>query len=209
MKRATLIHPRKVTKVMTAFLAKVFEVENFTRTFEYISAEDFDKWISGNITDISVTQKDVLVTPVLKARPGFMSFGVCVSSFFDDDDATTIKFLYDPKLLGEKHSNGLDFVMADMGHRASYMKGFSQVSRALLHEVGHVMTHEKVNEQYGEDELFSMRMENRIKNKGNMGYVKLPDEYAATQWAIDWLADKEHRKIVRDFEKQFWACFKK
>ena len=209
MKKATLIHPRKLTRVMEEFLAKVMEVENLTRTVEYYSFDSFDRFMSGE--EVEPEYGEEYVTPKLHCRKGCKNFCVYSYDFFEDTDSLIIEFDYDPNVLLSNRSrdyrDDVGFIMADMGRRANYMKGFSQAVRILLHELGHVMTHEEVMEKYGEDTLAEMRMNNHNSNKGNRGYVRLPDEYAATQWAIDWLADPDHRKIARDFEKKFWACF--
>ena len=41
----------------------------------------------------------------------------------------------------------------------------------------------------------------------NYAYFTLPDETAATEWAINWLSDAENRKKAKAFEKKFFACF--
>jgi O-antigen/teichoic acid export membrane protein len=41
-----------------------------------------------------------------------------------------------------------------------------------------------------------------------MMYFLLPDEMSATDWAVEWLQDAEHRRIAKAFEKKFFACFK-
>lgn len=38
-------------------------------------------------------------------------------------------------------------------------------------------------------------------------YYFLPDERAATEWAIEWLKNSENRKIAKKFEKEFFECF--
>lgn len=205
MKKATLIHPRKLTRVMQEFLAQVMEIEELTRTVEYYTPDVFDKMMNGE--KIETEYEEEYVTPKLRCKKGFNNFCVYSNEFFDDIANLVIKFEYDPNALlsdrSRNYKDGLGFVLADMGRRASYMKGFSQVVRILLHELGHVMTHEKVRANYTEGELMRLHR----KTRGNENYVRLPDEYAATQWAIDWLADPDHRKIARDFEKKFWACF--
>ena len=56
-----------------------------------------------------------------------------------------------------------------------------------------------------------MMIENREKYKDcvslNNAYFQMPDETAATEWAIKWLSNPENRKIAKAFEKKFFACF--
>ena len=93
------------------------------------------------------------------------------------------------------------------------LKGFSDVTLALLHELGHLETIDALHEDgYSRFE----RMENLLyindSGKGNFNllnfmYFNMRDEKAATHWAIEWLSDPEHRKLAKKFEKQFFACF--
>ena len=57
---------------------------------------------------------------------------------------------------------------------------------------------------YGEDEITRLYQEAKGNNEK---YLHVPTEWVATQWAINWLADAENRKIAREFERKFWACF--
>jgi hypothetical protein len=105
---------------------------------------------------------------------------------------------------GNDYQTGLGYICANMGQRASYTKGFAQITRILLHEYGHQMTYDTIIALYGED-----AMDNLYREAGsdNALYVSVPAEFVATQWAIKWLADAENRKIAREFERKFWACF--
>ena len=105
---------------------------------------------------------------------------------------------------GADYNTGLGVVAANMGKRAPYMKGFSQVVRVLLHEFGHHMTYTTIIALYGEDEITRLYQEAKGSNEK---YLHVPTEWVATQWAINWLADAENRKIAREFERKFWACF--
>ena len=123
-------------------------------------------------------------------------------------ESTAREFTYSIEQILERGSdyyNGLGVISANMGQRNKAMKGFAQVTRILLHEYGHHMTFHKIMELYGEEE-----MERLYKKAGcsNSLYLHVPCEWVATKWAIDWLDDSEHRKIARDFERKFWACFK-
>ena len=76
--------------------------------------------------------------------------------------------------------------------------------RVLLHEFGHHMTYHTIIALYGEDEMTRLYHEAKGSNEK---YLHVPTEWVATQWAINWLADAENRKIAREFERKFWACF--
>ena len=106
---------------------------------------------------------------------------------------------------GRDYKNGSGFVSANMVRRAPYCRGFSQVTRILLHEFGHHMTYDDVMRLYGGteemDKFYKCAQGNQQK------YIRVPAEWVATQWGIDWLKDPEHRKIAKEFEKRFFACF--
>lgn len=87
------------------------------------------------------------------------------------------------------------------------LKGFATITLALLHEVGHVETRKEMH-----DYTFGKRqddMKELKENKEILKYFLLPDERAATEWAIEWLKNSENRKIAKKFEKEFFSCFKR
>ena len=116
-------------------------------------------------------------------------------------------FLYNIEYLladGNDYKNGLGYICANMGKRASYAKGFAQITRILLHEYGHQMTYDQIIDLYGEETMDSLYQQ---AGSNNARYLCVPAEFVATQWAIKWLADADNRKIAREFEHKFWACF--
>lgn len=66
---------------------------------------------------------------------------------------------------------------------------------SLLHEVGHIMTHnEELEEEYNKDtELLNYLEENELITKTDQCrlYVQLELERLATQWAIDFIKDNQ------------------
>jgi len=105
---------------------------------------------------------------------------------------------------GNDYSNqGFGYICANMGKRANYTKGFAQITKILLHELGHTYTYNQIIELYGEQEMERLYANAETQED----YIHVPTEWVATQWAINWLADPEHRKIAKAFEKEFWACF--
>ena len=42
----------------------------------------------------------------------------------------------------------------------------------------------------------------------NHAYFMLPDEIAATKWAVNWLKKKENRQRAREFEKELFEAFR-
>lgn len=99
----------------------------------------------------------------------------------------------------------------------SYARGFASITLCLLHEMGHYYTVKKVFEENPDynrgEEIFKIicliEMKNNPMYEANRLYQQLPDELAATTWALDWLADAEHRKLAKAFEKKFFANYEK
>lgn len=100
--------------------------------------------------------------------------------------------------------------------RANYAKGFSSVTLVLLHELGHQKIKNTMPSDYYPTKrnlnVFRIRQdynEKRIDElKFHSMYMALPDEFAATQWAIDWLAAKENRQKAKKFEKKFFKAWR-
>lgn len=140
------------------------------------------------------------IDPLMK-KTDVVTFGVQTSDFVFNECATL--FTYNWAQLNETRFDGVVIIYRDMASRAEYMRGFARITKNLLHEIGHVATAIEVWEYYG---LANIQRKHRECNN-NIDYVTLPDEYAATQWAIDWLADPNNRKKAKAFEKEFFKCF--
>ena len=137
----------------------------------------------------------------------YLRQGPCFAAVMYEEQDMTREFTYcieDILERGGDYRNGIGVIAANMGHRAAYAKGFAQVTRILLHEFGHHMTYHQIMALYGED---TMAMMYAVAAHDNHKYLSVPCEFVATKWALDWLADSEHRKIAREFEHKFWACF--
>lgn len=106
---------------------------------------------------------------------------------------------------GSDYKNGSGYVSANMVKRSPSVRGFSQVTRILLHEFGHHMTYADVMRLYGGTEEMDKFYKGAMGNQAR--YVRVPAEWVATQWGIEWLKNPEHRKLAKKFEKRFWACF--
>ena len=93
------------------------------------------------------------------------------------------------------------------------IKGFADVTIALLHELGHLHTQDDVllsgystqDKNRDCDEITKTAQD--LKD-ANQRYFSLKDETIATMWAIDWLHNAENRRMAKAFEKKFFACCK-
>lgn len=95
----------------------------------------------------------------------------------------------------------------------SILKGFSDVTIVLLHELGHLHTQDDVlasgytiEKRKAEWEEISKTIKNT--KEANQHYYLMTDEMIATLWAIEWLHNTENRKMAKAFEKKFFACCK-
>ena len=82
---------------------------------------------------------------------------------------------------------------ADFIKRCPMAQGFANVTLSILHELGHHFNREAV---ICADKLVGDNMKE---------HLTLPHEVIATDWAINWLQNKENRKTVKKFEKIFFG----
>ena len=91
----------------------------------------------------------------------------------------------------------------------------------LLHEVGHFATAEEAEQvdqkEWTEEERIS-HMTEAFAHSSNWKdfqrifqsyHYNLPKEKLATDWAIAWLSDPVNRKAAKQFEKKFFAAWRK
>lgn len=93
------------------------------------------------------------------------------------------------------------------------VKGFANVTIALLHELGHLHCQDDIilsgyTREQKQVELDEIAETAQNLEELNMKYFLLQDELTASLWAIEWLKDAEHRKMAKRFEKKFFACCK-
>ena len=91
------------------------------------------------------------------------------------------------------------------------LKGFSTIVLTLLHELGHLETQEAIRKEFSREmrdvvwAIIDMSCDTNAEK--NLRYFAMPDETAATEWAIKWLSDADHRKRAKAFEAKFFKCF--
>ena len=126
-----------------------------------------------------------------------------------------LRFRYDRSLKNSPYYS--DEFTRFVHKERSYARGFSSITLCLLHEVGHYQT---VKQFFYENPKYSRgakileihcyaRLQGNPQEEANRLYQQLPDEKMATEWALDWLADPEHRKIAKAFERKFFANYEK
>ena len=206
MKKCVLIHPRRLTRVMREFIQEVVNRSDAVATI-WVESDDNENWMG-------LSEVEVIPNVTIHHVKGYNNFCAhCDYYEFEEEGfSADWKFRYDIQMLLSSTSRDYNTysvaqVMADECHRNPSMKGFSQVVRILLHEIGHYMVTPELLDKYTAEELYQKRKESRISQRSINNYPRLPDEFAATNWGINWLMDKENRKLAREFEKKFWSCF--
>lgn len=126
-------------------------------------------------------------------------------SYFDPSAPNTFYIGYNFNLLEDK---SIRIIYKDFIRRFPSGRGFATITLILLHEIGHTYyprsSFKGYNKTKAIDEIY---LTASTQEEATTLYMNLPDEYAATGWAIDWLKDPEHRKIAKKFEKQFYECY--
>lgn len=75
-------------------------------------------------------------------------------------------------------------------------RGFADITISILHEIGHHFNREIFLFDTDEEEY---------KEAYGYDHFNFPCEKVATEWAIEWLKDPEHRKVAKRFEKDFFG----
>ena len=200
MERRELVHPRKVMRVMNDFINEIH-----TLTYESMEIppslsefdNDIDKWFEAFHT--APTHICPCMGKVKKDKCCCAHTG----DFVHDEDAIFVIGMN----IEELFSYGGKQFRQDFVRRCPMGKGFADVTITLLHELGHFSSQQEFD---GYDRVEGLRKVRELAPYfRNFAYFQLPDEKSATDWAIEWLNDPEHRKIAKAFEKKFFACFKK
>lgn len=97
----------------------------------------------------------------------------------------------------------IDMLQDDNAFRTNFLRQggkqnreFSNIVLILLHEIGHLHT----NEQFDLMEYHS-QVDGADTDEQ---YFSIPAEYAATQWAIDWLKVPTNREKAKALERAIW-----
>lgn len=135
--------------------------------------------------------------------------GPCFRTYICENKQETLEIFYNYTTLNTKCLGHVEF-NKNIHLRAFHTKGFSWLTLSLLHELGHQETEEKVPCYYNRAKAIEKihKMYKKSCREAHQAYFALPDEYLATQWAIDWLAVPENRKKAKAFEKAFFKAWR-
>jgi hypothetical protein len=196
MIKRELIKPRKVVWVMRDFINDIHGLTYLDLRMPYVENETTDEWFERfcNAVKEEVPSKVKMV----KREEGF---AVCP---YEKDNAE-FHFFYN---LDELYCRGHRQFAQDFFSRCPMGRGFASVTITILHEIGHMNAQQEFK-GYNRVQAIKELEKNFPRETINFEYFKLPDEKSATDWAIEWLSHPENRKKAKEFEKKFFACFKK
>lgn len=117
--------------------------------------------------------------------------------------------------LGQLECETLKLFRKHWSKKYPFVKGFANVTLAILHELGHWETHDEVRKYYSWDDRVEamekigkkVSLKEMTLAEANDKYFDFFDEACATEWAMMWLSDPNNRKIAKRFEKKFFALF--
>ena len=196
MIKRELIKPRKVVWVMRDFINDIHGLTHLDLRLPYVENETTDEWFERfrNAVEEEVPSQVKMV----KREKGF---AVCPC----EKEDTEFHFFYN---LDELYCKGHRQFAQDFFSRCPMGRGFASVTITILHEIGHMNAQQEF-EGYNRVQAITELEKNFPRETINFEYFKLPDEKAATDWAIEWLSHPENRRKAKEFEKKFFDCFKK
>ena len=192
-------HPRICQRLMTEFLQMATTLTYEVDTRPMILTDDMELVFGeGEVFDV--------VRSVSMKRIKEKNF----CAFIDTWDDENMEFGYNYECLAN-HDN---FNRVFHFKNRSFM-GFSSLTLTLLHELGHFETFNQIPKGYFREvacnkiiKLCTDKNGNLDRDRANLMYFNLPDEWLASQWAADWLSDPDNRKQAKAFEKAFFKAWR-
>lgn len=197
MVKRELMKPRKVVWVMRDFIN---EIHNLTYTVCTVPTKREDETIEEFFARLE-NAEEIEIPSKVKMVYREKGFAVCPDGVGEEE----FFFFYNLESL---YSKGHFQFAQDFFSRCPTGRGFASITLSILHEIGHLKTIQKF-ENYNRTEAIEELFKNFPMEIINFEYFKLPDEKAATDWAIEWLSHPENRRKAKEFEKKFFECFKK
>ena len=198
MIKRELLKPRKVIWVMRDFIN---EIHGLTYTECIVPAMTSENETIEEFMERLHNAEEIEIPSRVKMTYREKGFAVCTI----EKDDSEFHFFYN---LDELYSKGHKQFAQDFFARCPMGRGFASITITILHEIGH-MNAQQSFEGYNRIEAIKELIKNFPRETINFEYFKLPDEKAATDWAIEWLSHPENRRKAKEFEKKFFACFKK
>ena len=178
-----LIHPKKLVREMNKFVNAASTLEYYTYNFDLGKLEAtkcFVKMVGGG--DFAVRKAGEFGSRIEIRHPFTTE---------TEEEYKSIDILF-----------RRDFV-----NRCRLAQGFADVTLSLLHELGHMHSEQPQDDEEYELMCWSNMLNSKTLEEVNLKHFAMPNEVNATDWAIEWLQDPEHRKLAKAFEKEFFKCF--
>lgn len=188
-----LIHPRKVIWAMRDFIEEIHSVTYECCCIDDIPEESFEDFINRMIKAETIEFRATCKMVRIK-RNNFCAFT-------DDKGESVFRIGYNLNKLNDDNRD----VRKTFTSRSPICHGFANITLILLHELGHFSSQQEFEDYDREEEIDFIR--SIPYEFAKHMYFLLPDEMSATDWAVEWLQDAEHRRIAKRFEKKFFACF--
>ena len=191
------VHPNICKRLMTEFLQEAATV-TYEAEYTALMGEDENGWpIFGESYSEELPRK-------VKLTKGRV---FCTET--ESINEEYIEIIYSFKQLA-RHDDGEIEFGRNIRSRAPFTAGFSTLTLSLLHELGHNETLDDIPDYYDREKALKQTHKHCKGNLRmlNMMYFSLPDEYLATQWAVDWLSDEDNRKKAKQFERDFFKAWR-
>ena len=200
------IHPIKASRIIANFLDSI---HNLTyEDFDYDAPPTIMKFNGMEFKMPATKQYHAPVKLTRNDKEGFYAD----LALFENEGTVVIGIA---KELFQQYNScfsdlGSKQVRADATYRYPYLKGYSILTFVLLHELGHFMTLNEANVKVGK---YSTECEELVRKYmppkyWNYFYAERYNERLATDWAAHWLSVPENGKKAKQFEKEFFACYK-
>lgn len=181
----------------------------FDYTSKCANARLCSKLMKEFIADASDLSDEIEIGELTVERKRFISLTKGRCGFRAYVGATKIRIEYDFQSMA-KNDVGQSEFRRNITMRDASLRGFSDVTLSLLHELGHFETEGDV--PFGYDRFKAQKDYRKWCGDDlrllNLMYFSLPDEWLATQWAIDWLSDEDNRKRAKQFERDFFKAWR-
>lgn len=204
------VHPKKVIKVMREFID---DISNFTYEKEHtiITKENkpFNEMTANEFIESWKNAEEIIVTEKRRCKIVNLTGtnqGCCAYGYDLEDEKKYFRIGVNIDEFCSTNKGDQQF-RSDFVSRCLKAKGFANITLSLLHELGHFETHFMEFKNYNRTKEITLLRELYPKETINFAYFRLPDETAATNWAINWLDNVENRKRAKAFEKEFFSCF--
>lgn len=201
MKKMNCVHTRRAYNLMKNFLNNACDLQ-YTCVSQYVLNPD-DDMMEWELSDPIEMPEPITIN--LHKGERFCAEGI--DSVEEAEDGI-LNIYYN---FNELSTTGCKVFRSYWTNKSAMLKGFSDITLSLLHELGHFETADKIRKTFTHEDRFFAMIEIHEKctdcASANNAYFQMPDESAATEWAINWLQNPENRKKAKAFEKKFFACF--